>query len=311
MITRHYSPKTIRSYVGWVKRFMAFSGRRHPALLGQAEVALFLSSLAVEGEVSASTQNQALAALLFLYGDVLEQPLQTLVDLVHAKRPQRLPVVLTHAEVVLILSQLEGVWHLMASLLYGGGLRLTECVTLRVRDVDLAAGQLHIRRGKGAKDRVTLLPTSLREPLRQHLERRHVLHQRDLAEQIVSVQLPEALDRKYPNAQRDWAWQWIFPATRTYLVPATGTRHRHHLHETALQRAVHTAVQRANIGKAVSCHTFRHSFATQLLEAGYDIRTIQKLLGHADVRTTMIYTHVVNRGPLGVKSPLDQPSVLP
>jgi integron integrase len=261
--------------------------------------------LAVDSHVSASTQNQALAALTFLYKHVLRKPLDGDDDIIHAKRPRRLPVVLTQGEVRLLLAALPGTWRLMASLLYGGGLRLMECLRLRVKDIELASGQLYVRHGKGAKDRATLLPQSLREPLREHLVRVAGLHATDVAAGAGFVELPGALHLKYPNAPREWPWQWVFPATRMYVDPETNQRRRHHVHETALQRAVHTGVKEAGLTKAVGCHTLRHSFATHLLEAGYDIRTIQKLLGHVDVRTTMIYTHVVNRGPLGVKSPLD------
>jgi integron integrase len=303
--TRHYSPRTAESYLGWVNRYLSFVGRQHPALVGETRVATFLSRLAIHNHVSASTQNQALAALLFLYREVLECPLSPLRDVVAAKRPRRLPVVMTQQEVALVLTQLTGVWRLMAEVMYGGGLRLMECLQLRVKDIDVGAGQLVVRRGKGGKDRVTLLPQLLRSKLQAHLLERRRLHDRDLSAGAGSVELPHALAKKYPNAPTDWVWQWVFPARREYVEPTTRERRRHHVHETAVQRAVQAAVKASGIGKPVSCHTFRHSFATHLLEAGYDIRTIQKLLGHADVRTTMIYTHVINRGPLGVKSPLD------
>lgn len=303
--TRHYSPKTRRSYLGWVQRYLGFVGRQHPALVGETKVGAFLSSLAIDQNVSASTQNQALAALVFLYREVLECALPVLTDIALARRPRRLPVVMTQQEVALVLNHMTGTWRLMAELMYGGGLRLMECLQLRVKDVDLGAGQVVIRRGKGAKDRVTVLPQMLRSKLAAHLETRRQLHERDLALGGGFVELPHALAKKYPNAPTEWVWQWVFPAKREYVEPTTQQRRRHHVHETALQRVVHTAVQASGVGKAVTCHTFRHSFATHLLEAGYDIRTIQKLLGHSDVRTTMIYTHVVNRGPLGVKSPLD------
>jgi integron integrase len=256
--------------------------------------------------VSASTQNQALAALLFLYSEVLGRELGNLQDIVHAKRPVRLPVVMTEDEVAAVLSKLRGTWRLMASLLYGSGLRLLECVSLRVKDIDFGNGQILIRRGKGQRDRLGLLPQALREPLATHLTTVHARHQADLSEGAGHVELPSSLGVKYPNASREWPWQWVFPAARRYLDPLTGQQRRHHVHETALQRAVRAAAVAAALGKPVSCHTFRHSFATHLLEAGYDIRTIQKLLGHQDVRTTMIYTHVVKRGPLAVKSPLDR-----
>jgi integron integrase len=305
LVLRHYSAKTREAYVGWVRRFVIFHHRRHPNSMGAHEVSVFLSDLATRGNVSASTQNQALAALLFLYSEVLHRPLEFVGGVVHAKRPVRLPVVMSREEVRAVLEQLSGTWHLMASLLYGSGLRLMECAALRVKDVDFSVGQLLVRRGKGQKDRVTLLPRMAVEPLRDHLVRVNELHQRDLQEGAGMVDLPGALRAKYPNACRDWPWQWLFPATRRHVDAHTGEQRRHHIHETALQRAVHAAASAAGLSKPVSCHTFRHSFATHLLEAGYDIRTIQKLLGHHDLRTTMIYTHVVNRGPLGVKSPLD------
>lgn len=306
LMLRHYSPKTREAYTGWVRRFVVFHGRRHPMTLGAREVTAFLSDLATQGKVSASTQNQALAALLFLYSEVLHHPLEFVGGVVHAKRPVRLPVVMSRDEVAAVLGHLSGIWHLMASLLYGSGLRLLECASLRVKDVDSSGAQILVRRAKGQKDRVTLLPQTLLDPLRTHLVKVNELHQRDLDEGAGLVDLPGALRAKYPNAARDWPWQWVFPATRRYVDESTGEQRRHHVHETALQRAVRSAVVAARIGKAVSCHTFRHSFATHLLEDGYDIRTIQKLLGHHDLRTTMIYTHVINRGPLGVKSPLDR-----
>jgi integron integrase len=305
LVLRHYSPKTREAYVAWVRRFVIFHHRRHPNSMGAREVSAFLSDLATRGNVSASTQNQALAALLFLYSEVLHRPLEFVGGVVHAKRPTRLPLVMSREEAKALLDQLSGVWHLMASLLYGSGLRLMECAALRVKDVDFSAGQLRVRRGKGQKDRVTLLPRTAMDPLRGHLVRVNELHQRDLQEGAGMVELPGALRAKYPNACRDWPWQWVFPATRRHVDEQTGEQRRHHIHETALQRAVHAAAIAAGLSKPVSCHTFRHSFATHLLEAGYDIRTIQKLLGHHDLRTTMVYTHVVNRGPLGVKSPLD------
>ena len=279
---------------------------RHPAEMGPAEVTQFLSSLAVYSRVSASTQNQALSALLFLYKEVLAQPLPWLDDLVHAHRPQRLPVVLTRDEVHAILQRLEGTPRLMTTLLYGAGLRLLECARLRIKDVDLTTHQVLVRDGKGEKDRVTLLPHGMKHDLARHLDFVRVQHRGDLANGAGWVELPMALARKYPNAGREWAWQWVFPATRLYVHRETGQRRRHHLHESVLQRAVRIAVCQAGIGKPASCHTFRHSFATHLLEDGYDIRTVQELLGHQDVSTTMIYTHVVNRGWGAVRSPADR-----
>ena len=266
----------------------------------------FLTHLAVDGKVSASTQNQALSALLFLYRDVMGEELSWLDDVVRARRPARLPVVLTRAEVAAVLGRLGGVSWLMASLLYGAGLRLLECARLRVKDIDLDRREIVVRDGKGGKDRVTLLPASLQDSLVSHLERVCNQHQSDLAQGMGSVELPTAIERKYPRAPWEWGWQWVFPATRLYRDLATGRRRRHHLHETVLQRALKDAVRAAGLAKPASCHTLRHSFATHLLEDGYDIRTIQEILGHRDVSTTMIYTHVLNRGGRGVRSPLDR-----
>jgi integron integrase len=305
MRTRHLSPRTEEAYIGWIRRFILFHGKRHPDDLGEPEITGFLSHLATHGQVAASTQNQALAALLFLYERVLGREIDWLSGLVHAKRPERLPVVLSRDEVKAVLARMEGVAALMASLLYGSGLRVLECAELRVKDLDLARHELTVRDGKGRKDRVTMLPARLEAALRAHLAQVHELHERDLAAGAGAVALPDALDRKYPGASRDWPWQWLFPASRHYVDPATGERRRHHIHETVLQRAVARAVSAAKIGKHATAHTLRHSFATHLLEAGYDIRTIQELLGHRDVRTTMIYTHVLNRGGRGVLSPFD------
>jgi integron integrase len=302
---RHYSRRTEKAYASWVTRYVLFHGKRHPREMGVPEVTRFLTHLAVEGRVSASTQNQAFSALLFLYREVLTLPLPGLDDVVRAKRPIHIPVVLTRDEVQTVLRHLRGAPWLMASLMYGAGLRLLECLRLRVKDVDFSRGELTVRDGKGQKDRMTVLPTRLAEPLRCHLARVAQQYEADLRHGAGVVALPHALARKYPAACRDWAWQWVFPATRTYHVAATGDRGRHHLHETVLQRAFHEAVRCAGIAKPATCHTLRHSFATHLLEAGYDIRTIQELLGHNDVSTTMIYTHVLNRGGRGVRSPLD------
>ena len=302
---RHYSERTVEAYVGWIRRFVRFHERRHPRELGAVEVATFLSHLASVERVSASTQNQALAALLFLYSKVLHVELGHVPDIVPARSPTRLPVVMSPGEVSRLLDAMSGVTQLMAALLYGCGLRLQECVTMRVKDVDFESQQITVRRGKGQRDRVTLLPMSIVASLKRHLKAAESQHQRDLAQGAGCVVLPDKLQAKYPNASREWSWQWVFPATRTYADPATGQRRRHHLHETVLQRAVRDAVLRIGLSKPVSCHTLRHSFATHLLESGYDIRTIQKLLGHRDVRTTMIYTHVLNRGANAVRSPLD------
>ncbi len=306
MRTRHYSQRTEDAYVAWIKRFIFFHAKRHPAEMGEADVTRFLSSLAVDFRVSASTQNQALCALLFLYRDVLQQPLPWLDKVVHAKRPTRLPVVLTREEVQAVLAHLQGTPRLMVTLLYGAGLRLLECCRLRVKDVDFASNQIIVREGKGDKDRVTLLPFAAKADLARHLESVRSQHERDLERCGGWVELPMALARKYPNAGREWAWQWVFPATRIYVHRESGHRRRHHLHESVLQRAVKEAVRRARLAKPASCHTFRHSFATHLLEDGYDIRTVQELLGHTDVGTTMIYTHVLNRGRGGVRSPVDR-----
>jgi len=303
---RHGSRSTEKSYVGWIRRFILFHGKRHPAEMGAPEVARFLSSLAVEGKVAASTQNQALSALLFLYRYVLQQDLPWLDDIVRARRPKQLPVVLTRDEVRAVISRMEGAARLMATLLYGSGLRLLECARLRVQDVDFAMNQIVVRDGKGAKDRVTVLPAVAKEPLRRHLSKVKRQHDADLALGAGWVELPWALARKYPNAGREWPWQWVFPATRFYFDEASGQRRRHHLHETVLQRAVLEAARQAHLGKRATPHTFRHSFATHLLEDGRDIRTVQELLGHNDVSTTMIYTHVLNRGPSGVTSPADR-----
>ncbi|HVL69460.1 MAG TPA: integron integrase [Vicinamibacterales bacterium] len=303
---KHYSPRTEEAYVGWIRRFVRFHRGRHPRELGEAEVTAFLSSLAIEGRVAASTQNQALSALIFLYTEVLGAQLDWLAGLVRARRPVRLPVVLTSDEVRRLLAELSGTEWLMASLMYGAGLRLLECAELRVKDVELAKRELRVRDGKGRKDRVTVVPARLVEPLTAQITRARRLHEADLAAGGGRVWLPDALDRKYPNASREFGWQWLFPATRIYADPATGERRRHHLHESVLQRAVKAAAARAGLTKRASCHTLRHSFATHLLEAGYDIRTIQELLGHRDVSTTMIYTHVLNRSGLGVRSPFDE-----
>lgn len=302
---RHYSRRTERAYAAWARRYILFHSKRHPEEMGAAEVTQFLSALASRDHVSASTQNQALCALVFLYREVLGRPLTGLDQAVRAKRPARLPVVLTRTEVDAILAHLAGTPRLMASLMYGSGLRLLECARLRVKDLDFERREITVRDGKGRKDRVTLLPDRLAAPLRNQLEIAHRLHELDLAGGAGSVVLPDALARKYPRAASDWSWQWIFPATRLYVDPETSQRRRHHLHETVIQRAFSIAVRLARINKPASCHSLRHSFATHLLEQGYDIRTIQELLGHSDVSTTMIYTHVLNRGGRGVRSPLD------
>ncbi len=303
---RHGSRSTEKSYVGWIRRYILFHGKRHPAEMGAAEVTQFLSSLAIEGGVAASTQNQALGALLFLYRHVLHQDLPWLDDVVRAKRPRHLPVVLSRDEVRAVIGELNGTQRLMATLLYGSGLRLLECCRLRIQDIDFAANQIIVRDGKGAKDRATVLPAIVKPALIQHLQRTKHQHDADLARSAGWVELPWALARKYPNAGHEWPWQWVFPATRFYVDRATGQRRRHHLHETVLQRAFTEAVRRLRLAKRATPHTLRHSFATHLLEDGRDIRTVQELLGHNDVSTTMIYTHVLNQGPAGVTSPADR-----
>ena len=292
--------------MAWIRRYIVFHGKRHPAEMGAVEVTQFLSSLAQQDHVAASTQNQALSALLFLYRQVLQVEMPWLDNVVRAKRSERLPVVLTREEVRAVIRELQGPPRLMAILLYGAGLRLLECARLRVKDVDFATNQIIVRAGKGDRDRVTMLPAVVRTDLVRHVEMVRRQHEADLRHGAGWVELPWALARKYPNAGREWAWQWVFPATRIYVDRETGQRRRHHLHESVLQRAVKEAVRRAGIAKRATCHTFRHSFATHLLEDNHDIRTVQELLGHRDVSTTMIYTHVLNRGPGGVRSPADR-----
>ena len=292
--------------MAWIRRYIVFHGKRHPAEMGAVEVTQFLSSLAQQDHVAASTQNQALSALLFLYRQVLQVEMPWLDNVVRAKRSERLPGVLTREEVRAVIRELQGPPRLMAILLYGAGLRLLECARLRVKDVDFATNQIIVRAGKGDRDRVTMLPAVVRTDLVRHVEMVRRQHEADLRHGAGWVELPWALARKYPNAGREWAWQWVFPATRIYVDRETGQRRRHHLHESVLQRAVKEAVRRAGIAKRATCHTFRHSFATHLLEENHDIRTVQELLGHRDVSTTMIYTHVLNRGPGGVRSPADR-----
>lgn len=301
-----YSPRTSEAYVAWARRFVLFHGKRHPRELGAAEVQAFLSALATERHVAASTQNQALAAILFLYQRVLDIRLPWMDEIVRAKRPVRLPVVLSREEVRRVLAELDGPIQLLAFTMYGCGLRLLEAACLRVKDVDFDRKTLVVRDGKGKKDRVTMLPPELAAALHLHLEHVQVQHTRDLRDGAGWVELPDALGAKLPHAGRDWPWQWVFPATRTYFHRELRQRRRHHLHETTIQRAVLHAGRAAHLTKRVTCHVFRHSFATHLLEDGYDIRTIQELLGHASVNTTMIYTHLVDRGPAGVRSPAER-----
>ena len=303
---RHYSARTEESYVGWVRRFVRFHDKRHPATLGEAEVQQFVVYLAERAQVSASTQNQAVAALLFLYEVVLGRPLRlSPTEVVRAKEPRRVPVVLSREEVRAVLAELRGRARLVGLLLYGSGLRLLECLSLRAKDVDFQRNEIRVRRGKGGVDRVVPLPLAVRGPLGEHLARWRARHAREVAEGGGRVALPGAFEHKAPSVAVEWAWQWVFPAARVMRDPVSGEERRYHLHESAVQRAVQLAVRRARIAKRATCHTFRHSFATHLLEAGYDLRTVQELLGHRDVRTTMIYTHVLNRGRLGVRSPAD------
>jgi integron integrase len=303
---KQFSLRTEQSYVQSIKRYILFHDKRHPATMGSAEIEAYLTYLAVERRVAASTLNVALSAILFLYREVLRIELPPLTALPRSSRPPHVPVVFTRAEVQAVLAQLEDIHHLMAQLLYGSGLRLMECVRLRVKDIDFDYRQITVRDGKGAKDRVTILPQTLVPALQTQLRVARHLHAADLAAGYGAVHLPHALDRKYPNAATDWRWQYVFPAAQRSKDPRTNISRRHHVSEDGLQRAVKAAIQRAGVTKAASCHTFRHSFATHLLEDGYDIRTVQELLGHADVRTTMIYTHVLNRGGKGVRSPLDR-----
>jgi integron integrase len=302
---KHYSIRTETQYVQWAKRFILFHGKRHPRDLGPKEIEAFLTHLAVVGNVSASTQNQALSALLFLYREVLGMEVPWLDKVVRAKRPQRLPVVLTKQEVRAVLERMNGVYGLIAAILYGTGMRLMECVRLRVKDIDFERGEILVRDGKGAKDRVTMLPASVVDGLQAHLKARRALFDEDKKAGMASVYLPDALARKYSNASTEWVWQYVFPSGSYTVDPRSKETRRHHLDEKLLQRAMKRAVQAADIHKPATPHTLRHSFATHLLQAGYDIRTVQELLGHKDVSTTMIYTHVLNKGGRGVVSPLD------
>ncbi len=303
---KHYSYSTEKTYVHWAKRYILFHNKRHPVEMGAPEIEAFLSHLAQEGNVSASTQNQAYNALLFLYRNVLHIQLTGPILAMRAKRGQYLPTVLSRNEVNQVLNGMQGLHQLMAQLLYGSGLRLMECLRLRVKDIDFEQSQIVVREGKGEKDRLTMLPTSLVEPLKAQIIFVTWQHERDLLDGFGSVELPFALARKYPNADKELGWQYIFPSDRLSLDPRSGITRRHHLDPSGLQRAVRAAASLAPINKPVSPHTFRHCFATHLLEAGYDIRTVQELLGHKDVKTTMIYTHVLNRGPKAVRSPLDE-----
>jgi integron integrase len=302
---KHYARSTEKTYVLWIKRFILFHQKQHPREMGEREIEAFLTSLAIQRNVSASTQNQAFNALLFLYRHVLHIELEESIQAVRAKRPQRLPTVLSREEARRVIAAMEGVEKLVVQVLYGGGLRLMECLRLRVKDIDFELNQIVVHDGKGQKSRRTMLPEAIQEPLQTHLQRVRILHQADLKKGYGKVVLPGALTRKYPRAETEWGWQYVFPAKTMYQEKETGKRRRHHLHPSQIQRALKRAVATAGIAKPAHCHTFRHSFATHLLEAGYDIRTVQELLGHKDVSTTMIYTHVLNRGGLAVRSPLD------
>ena len=302
---RRYSSRTEEAYVAWIRRYILFHSKRHPIELGEQEISAFLSHLAVEDRVAASTQNQALSALLFLYKEVLHREIRFIAGVARARRPAKVPVVLSAEEVRRILAKLTGQYRLMAELLYGSGLRLLECLRLRIKDVDLEYLHITVRDSKGGKDRRTMLPVAVVPALREHLNEVKARHERDIREGFGTVHLPGALERKMPGASREWCWQYLFPARDRSRDPRTGVEQRHHVSEKNLQNAVKKAVREAGVAKAASCHTFRHSFATHLLENGYDIRTVQELLGHKDVSTTMVYTHVLNKPGIGVKSPLD------
>jgi len=303
---RHLSPRTEEAYVRWVRRFILHHGNRDPKLLGKKEVEAFLSQLAQKRGVRPSTQNQALSAILFLYREVLEREIPWVNDVARAKRKKHLPVVMNRTETQMVLMEMKGVPGLIARVLYGSGLRLMEACRLRVKDLDFERRELHVREGKGGKDRKTMLPKALVEPLQEHLALVSLLHKEALEDGCGSVELPGSMAKKNPHAAFDWPWQWVFPATQPYWYKETGVYRRHHLHQTVVQKEIRRAVVALNLAKRVSCHTLRHSFATHLLESGSDIRTIQELLGHKDVRTTMIYTHVLNKGGMGTTSPLDR-----
>src|SRR5213082_1861693 len=308
---KHYSLRTERSYCDWIERFIHFHHLRHPGEMGASGITEFLTHLARVGNVAASTQNQALSAILFLYQQVLKQDVSWIDDVERAKKPKRIPVVLTRDEVHKIFAHLHGMSRLMAGLLYGSGLRLMECVRLRVKDVDFGYARITVRDGKGAKDRLTMLPVNLSQPLRRHILRIKAQHEQDLEDGFGTVHLPFALSRKFPNAVREWAWQYVFPSSRIAVDPRSDKRQRHHVAEGILQSAIKKAVDASGIVKRANCHSLRHSFATHLLTKGYDIRTVQELLGHKDVSTTMIYTHVLNKPGLGVRSPLDDDNPSP
>ncbi len=302
---RHYSPRTLKTYASWVRRYISFHGLQHPKDLDESHIEVFLTYLAVQRNVSASTQNQALAAILYLYREVLGRPTHWIEAPVRARRPRRLPVVLTTEEVARVLAAMRGVPALLGRVLYGTGLRLTEALQLRVKDIDFGRRSILVRSGKGRKDRVTVLPSRLRVELTNQLGAARTVHMDDLLRGFGRVRLPNALAVKYPNAESAWSWQWVFPAPRRHFDPDSETERRHHIHESSVQKEMRRAAGQAGIAKPATAHSLRHSFATHLLESGHDIRTVQKLLGHEDVRTTMIYTHVLNRGPHGVRSPFD------
>jgi len=303
--TQNYSYRTEKTYINWIRKYILFHNKRHPKEMGEREINQFLTYLAVNQKVAASTQNQALSALLFLYKRILRKEIGWIGNIQRARKPKKIPVVFTREEVKKVMLHLHGKCWLMGALMYGSGLRLMECLRLRVKDLDFACRQITVRSGKGQKDRLTMMPESVISPLKTHLQRVKSLHEKDLAEGFGSVRLPGALRRKYPNADKEWRWQYVCPASTRYFDPEDKEHRRHHFHESAVQRAMKDAIEKACITKTGSCHTLRHSFATHLLESGHDIRTVQELLGHQDVRTTMIYTHVLNRGGMGVKSPMD------
>ncbi|MBW2561252.1 MAG: integron integrase [Deltaproteobacteria bacterium] len=302
---RHYSRRTEQTYCHWVKKYIYFHNVRHPDEMGEAEINQFLTHLAVKGKVSASTQNQALSALLFLYRRVLDREVGDLGDVIRARKPTRLPVVMTKDKVRAVLKNLAGSKLLMANIMYGGGLRLMECLRLRIQDIDFQTGSITVRSGKGDKDRTTMLPNSIKDTLKEHIAAVKKIHCQDVKQGYGKVAMPDALARKYPKANIEWRWQWVFPQEKLWINKTTGERGRHHVDESIVQKVVKDAVRLAGLTKRATSHTFRHSFATHLLEDGYDIRTIQELLGHKDVKTTMIYTHVLNRGPKGIRSPMD------
>jgi integron integrase len=302
---KHYSYRTEQNYIHWIKRYIYFHNKKHPSDLNEKKISEFLSFLAVKEKVSASTQNQAMCAIVFMYKNVIKKEIGEFKELVWAKRPKKIPVVFTIDEANSVIKNLSGIHQVLAKLLYGAGLRLQECLQLRIKDLDFKYKQIYIRNGKGNKDRVTMLPDSLIEELKDQVSKVNTIHKKDLGNGFGSVYLPFALEKKYPSASKEFGWQYVFPGKNISEDPRTGIKRRHHIHETVLRKAVKVAIKKSEIHKQAGCHTFRHSFATHLLEQGYDIRTVQELLGHKDVNTTMVYTHVLNRGASGVRSPLD------